>query len=376
MRAKLVLSCGMLMGVFSTVVCWSQPANSSSPFPVRLERQTREENVCMLVQQSGTYHLERVVTGRPRVFEGTLGAPAMDELEGLLRSDQLANLKQAQIETTLASEDMDQLLVAISRPYGWQSLNFPSGKSRKPYKSSVDPLVRWLDRNKQQQDPIVGVATNRCMPSQAAQAGTAGPKPNPSNPYLMRIVVDHYEPSRLGGGSADALSRGGGAGSMNSQSAVNSTADLKISRVCAVVYESGRYRLEKSTQQFGSTVRTEIYRDTLDKTQLDELRKILDNPKLSALPNSSAPAVFAKEGELISLAVPREKSVQALSFSSFFGARTAEAGMKDNTSTAVSANVELTHPIRKWIKQNVEEHKAQQLKDAPSTVCIPSTQPE
>ena len=86
--------------------------------------------------------------------------------------------------------------------------------------------------------------------------------------------------------------------------------------------------------------------------------------------------MFAKEGELIAMAVPREKSVQALSFASFFGARTAEVGMKDNTSTAVSANIELTHPIRKWVKQNVEEHKTQQLKDVPSTVCVPSTQPE
>jgi hypothetical protein len=214
------------------------------------------------------------------------------------------------------------------------------------------------------------------MPPQTAQAGGGESKPNATNPYMMRIVVDHYEPTRLGGGSADTVSRTGGAGSMNSASAINSTADLKITRLCAVVYESGRYRLEKSVQEFGSSVRSEIYRDTLDKTQLDELRKILDNPKLTALPNSAAPAVFAREGELISLAVPREKSVQALSFASFFGARTQEKGMRDNTSLAVSANVELTHPIRKWVKQNVEEHKTQQLKDVPSTVCVPSTQPE
>ena len=375
MQAKSILSCAVSLFVLSSLG-WSQAASSDSPVLLRIERQTREENVCMLLQRDGHYHLERVVTGRPRVFEGTLDAAAVSELDPLLNSEQLTNLKQAQIETSLASEDMDQLLVAVARPNGWQSLNFPNGKSRKPYKATMDPLVKWLDRYKQQQNPIVGVATNRCMPSQTAQSGGAETKPNSANPYIMRIVVDHYEPASLGGGSADALSRGGGAGSMNNASAVNSTANLKISRVCAVVYESGRYRLEKSTQQFGSTVKSDIYRDTLDKSQLDDLRKILDNPKLSGLPNSAAPAVFAKEGELITLAIPRGKSVQALSFASFFGARTAEVGMKDNTSTAVSANVELTHPIRKWVKQNVEEHKTQQAKDVPSTVCIPSTQPE
>jgi hypothetical protein len=376
MRAKLALSFLLSGYVLTSLICWSQAA-SDSPFLMRMERQTREENVCMLVQQNGHYYLERIITGRPRVFEGTLDSSAVSELQPLLNSDQLTNLKQAQIETSLASEDMDQVLIAIERPYGWQSLNFPSGKSRKPYKAVMDPLVRWLDRNKQQQNPIVGVATSRCMPSQASQAGAAEAKPNSANPYLLRIVVDHYEPSQIGpSGGTDSRSRGGGAGSMNSQTGINSTADLKISRMCAIVYESGRYRLEKSIQQFGSPVQSEIYRDTLDKAQLDDLRKLLDNPKLSALPNSAAPAVFAKEGELITMAVPREKTVQALSFASFFGARTAEAGMKDNTSTAVSANVELTHPIRKWVKQNVEGHKTQQLKDVPSTVCIPSTQPE
>ena len=376
MRAKLMLSIVQLSYVLTSLIGWSQ-ATSDSPFLMRLERQTREENVCMLVQQNGHYHLERIITGRPRVFEGTLDSSAISELQPLLNSEQLNNLKQAQIETSLASEDMDQVMVAIARPYGWQSLNFPSGKSRKPYKAAMDPLVRWLDRNKQQQNPIVGVATNRCMPSQASQAGVAEAKPNSANPYLLRIVVDHYEPSQIGpSGGADSRSRGGGAGSMNSQTGLNSTTDLKVTRLCAIVYESGRYRLEKSIQQFGSPVRSEIYRDTLDKAQLDDLRRLLDNPKLSALPNNAAPAVFAKEGELITMAVPREKMVQALSFASFFGARTAEAGMKDNTTTAVSANVELTHPIRKWVKQNVEDHKTQQLKDVPSTVCIPSTQPE
>src|SRR6266404_3656453 len=163
MRAKLVLC----VVVFASSFCWSQVAGSDSPFLVRMERQTRDENVCILVQQNGHYHLERIITGRPRVFEGTLELSALIELGPLLNSEQLANLKQAQIESTLASEDMDQFLVAIVRPYGWQSLNFPSGKSRKPYKASMDPLVKWLERYKQQQNPVAGISTNRCMPSQA-----------------------------------------------------------------------------------------------------------------------------------------------------------------------------------------------------------------
>ncbi|MGB9074988.1 MAG: hypothetical protein WCC22_20300 [Terriglobales bacterium] len=346
---------------------------TSSPYLVRMERQTRAENVCMLLQKDGHYHLERIITGRPRVFEGTLPSSSVSEIEPLLNSDQITNLKQSQIEMTLVGEDLDQVMIAISRPTGWQSLSFPTGASRKPFKTSMDPILKWLDRNKQQQNPIVGAPTNRCMPPQTAQAGGGEAKPNPANPYIMRIVIDHYEPSRLSGGAQAASSK---VQSTNSAPSMNSTADMKVTRLCTVVYESGRYRLEKSIQEFGTPLRPEIHRDTLDKAQLDELRKLLDNPKLVALPNSVAPAVFAREGDLISLAIPREKGVQAVSFASFFGARTQEAGMRDNTSLAVSANVELTHPIRKWIKQNIEDRKSAPVKDVPATTCIPSTQPE
>ncbi len=364
MRAFVATTLVLFAPIAIAGLCVAQEA--SSPYLVRMERQTREENVCMLLQKDGHYHLERIITGRPRVFEGALPSSSISEIDPLLNFDQIANLKQSQIEMLLVGEDLDQVMIAISRPTGWQSLSFPTGKSRKPFKTSLDPILKWLDRNKQQQNPIIGAPTNRCMPPQTAQGGGGEAKPNAANPYVMRIVVDHYEPTRIGGQSA----------SMNSTTAMNSNADFKLTRLCTVVYESGRYRLEKSIQEFGSPVRPEIYRDTLDKSQLGELRKILDNPKLVALPNSASPAVFAREGELINLAISRERGVQAVSFASFFGARTQEAGMKDNTSLAVSANVELTHPIRKWIKQNIEDHKSAQVKDVPATTCIPSTQPE
>jgi hypothetical protein len=370
MRALLSVSLSVLLSGFA-----QGQEQSESSYLMRMERQTREEDVCMLVEQSGRFHLERVAAGRARVYEGSLDSSVLNDLRPLLNSEQIVSLQQSQIETALASEEMDQILLAIARPSGWQSLNFSSAKSRKPYRASLDPLIKWLDRNKQQQNPITGMGPSRCMPPQAAQQ--AGYKRNTSNPFMMRIVVDHYEPANAGpAGSADTNSRSGGGGSLNSQTGLNSTANLKITRLCAIVYESGRYRLEKTVQEFGSQIRSDVYRDTVDNTQLDELRKLLDNPKLAALPSSAAASVSGREGELISLVVPRENQLQSLSFASFFGARTAEAGMKDNTSTAVSANVELTHPIRHWVKQILEEHKVPAEKESASTTCIPSAQPE
>ena len=349
--------------VISVVACstiagssWAQ--DPGSPYLMRMERQSHDENVCILLQKDGHYHLERIITGRPRVFEGTLAMSAVGELEPLLNADQLVNLKQSQIEMTLVSEDMDAVIITIPRPSGWQSLNFPGGKSRKPFKTTMDPLLKWLDRNKQQQNPIVGASTTRCIPPQTAAASDK-PKPNLANPYIMRIVVDHYEPVQSGDSQAGTHYAG-----------------FKVTRQCTIVYEGGRYRMEKSLQESNSEIRSDIYRDTLDKSQLEELRQLLNDPKLVALPNSAPPTVFAREGDLVSLAVPRDTGVQMLSFASAFGARTKEQGMKDNMALAVSANVELTHPLTKWIKQNVESRKGTQVKDVPSTKCVPTEQPE
>lgn len=347
---------------------------ADSPYPVRLERQTREENVCMLVQKDGRYHLERTTTGHSRVFIGSLDASAMTELGPLLTANQLVELKQAQIESTGAGQDIDQVMITITRPTGRQTLTFASAKSRKPFKEQIDPILRWLDRNKQQQNPVADAPPSRCIPQQMAKAGEGVPSRNPSNPYMMRIVIDLYEKA---GGGAFSLNKGTASeevGGMTKTPTVDALG-FKITRTCAVVYESGRYRSERSVKESGITTKSEVYRDTLDKAQLAALREALDNPKLAALPNNSAPGYFAREGELISMAVPREKGVQSVVFASF-APRPASAELGEVVYTALMANVGLTNPFRKWVKQSIDEHKGALVKEAPLNNCIPSPLPE
>src|SRR5262245_1931969 len=104
--------------VLAPLLCQSQSTGSDSPYLMRIERQTHEENVCMLVQKDGHFRLERIIIGRTRVFEDNLDSSAINELEPLLSPDQLLNLKQSQIEMTLVGEDMDAAIVAIARPVG------------------------------------------------------------------------------------------------------------------------------------------------------------------------------------------------------------------------------------------------------------------
>src|ERR1700751_1818207 len=84
----------LLPSLALTLPCLAQV--SGDLYLVRVERQTREENVCMLVQKDGHFHLERVVAGRPRVYEGTLESSALAELEPHLNAPQIVGLKQNQ----------------------------------------------------------------------------------------------------------------------------------------------------------------------------------------------------------------------------------------------------------------------------------------
>lgn len=370
-----ILAQSLVCSLIFSVPCIAQ--GNGGPYLVRLEHQTREENVCILVQRDGNYHLERTALGHPRVFEGTLAAPVVSELEPYLNAPQLVELKQTQIDAS-AGEDMDQFMMTVPRAGGWQKLIFPSSKSRKPYKAEMDPILKWLDRNKQQQNPIAESASNRCVPSQSAQAGTAS---STTNPYMLRIVLDSYE--LKGGGTvlssvsgAKGTTSSGPVGGVTNAGAMDTTG-FRITRICAVVYDSGRYRFEKSLRDSGNVVRSEVYRDALDKTQLAGLRELLDNQKLAALPSNTTPPFFGRESEFTTLAIPRPKSVQTVSVvTSAPAARDTFAGPQEAAYQALGANAGLTNPIRKWVKQNIESRKGDPLKEVPLDACIPSPLPE
>lgn len=376
MRRSCSLSLSLLCILILSSLCQSQDADS--PYPVRMERQTHEEDVCMLVQKDGHYRLERTALGRSRVFIGTLDSSALTELEPLLTANRLVDLKQSQIETTPGGGDIDQVMITITRPNGRQTLTFSSGKSRKPFKTEIDPILKWLDRNKQKQNPIADATPSRCIPRQMAQAGEGGATASPTNPYMMRIVIDRYEAAGSGtlisSVSAAKGTTGQSVGGLTKTDAMGINT-FKITRTCAVVYSSGRYRFEKSVRESGITTRSEIYRDTLDKTQLAALREALDNPKLVALPNNAAPGYFAREGETISMAVPREKGVQSIVVASF-APRPASADLQETAYAALMANLGLTNPIRKWVKQSIDDHKGAPVTDVSANACVPSATPE
>src|SRR5260370_31204394 len=91
-----------------------------SGFLVRMERQTRDEDVCILVRRDGQFHLERVALGvdRSRVFEGSFPNSTISELEQMLDADELRQLSQSSINMALVGDELDNVLLAILRTNG------------------------------------------------------------------------------------------------------------------------------------------------------------------------------------------------------------------------------------------------------------------
>jgi hypothetical protein len=346
-----------------------QPSESAaSPvYLLRMERGTRAENVCVLVRGDGLFHLERTAPDRSRIYEGSFSASSMQELQQMLDAGELQKLSQDQISVELVSEDLDQLLLAIRRPDQWQKLSFPTAKTRKPFHNSLEPLVKWLDRVKQQPQEMKNATRNRCMPpleTTTGQTVQTSEKQPPANPYVMRIVVDYM--------STQTLSRNG-APTPTAATAI----DEKMERTCVVVYKTGRYRLEKSKQEFGGKMRAEVFRDSLSEGQLQELQGLLDAPELRDVHHPTAGAgVTVRESETTDLFIPRGAETQRLMFATYFGARTQGLGMRDQTRINVDEEVQLLRPLRKWLKQNVEEKKVPPAKDAAATNCAVAIQPE
>src|ERR1700680_3397000 len=99
-RSKWLLCVLVSICAVPSVVTWSQSSGTESPgFLLRLERQTRDEDVCMLVRRDGQFHLERIALGfdRSRVFEGTFPPADVSELEQMLNNEKLKDLTQSQI---------------------------------------------------------------------------------------------------------------------------------------------------------------------------------------------------------------------------------------------------------------------------------------
>jgi hypothetical protein len=316
--------------------------------------QARPDQTGQQNRRAGQYSLPRSDASHANVFEGTLPESTVQELRSMVDADQLRQLAQDQIKVSFMSESLDQFMISVFRDERWKHLTFATSSTRKPYKNSLDPLLKWLDQlQKNSRTPSENLVANRCIPqtenpanvasasTPAAPNATKQPSANQSvagsNPYLMRMIRDHYY-------------RGEG------------------QRTCVIVYDNGTYRTEKSKQVMGASASAEVFQDSVDQAAIRDLREILEAPDLkTAKPGGGGLGASNREGEVTILLIPRKDQVQQLSFSSLF----AVEGSLENISKGIDNDLGLLKPVQKWVKANTDSKKTP-VKDASATDCLPA----
>ncbi len=145
----LIAFCGLIFAVGSV---WAQAPSmplekKDAGYLLRLERVRYQQGVCVLLWGDGRYHLELHSPENVRIFEGTLDSGETRSLVGIVSGDQLYRLDQSQIENPFLPTGDDRVIVSVLRSGDkWQILYFPDAPSREPYRTSLNPLLDWLDR--------------------------------------------------------------------------------------------------------------------------------------------------------------------------------------------------------------------------------------
>ena len=164
----------------------------------------------------------------------------------------------------------------------------------------------------------------------------------PSVPYLMALGTDHY--------------RGG-----------------KVERNCVVVYPDGRYRREKSNQEYGAKLRLQAFEGSLNSTQVAELRTLLDAAELKNMKHETYSKAAVQEADSTLLAVPRQSTVQRLRFAHYFQVRGKrdKPGGYSGMQYGLDPDEHVLNPVREWLKNNVDKQKVAPLPDSSPTNCDP-----
>jgi hypothetical protein len=141
-----------------------------------------------------------------------------------------------------------------------------------------------------------------------------------------------------------------------------------MEKSCVIVYRSGRYRREQKTQKLpGAEVKTQIFEAAVSPQAIEELRQILDDPKLQQRHTQDPPnGIAVQEMEYVSVSIPRPPQVQKLDFWRYFGAfHYGAAGMP----VTEEQGMKQFKPLGQWLKVNVEDQKINPIDDVAANGC-------
>jgi hypothetical protein len=329
------------------------------PFLVRLQRITSDRDVCALVRGDGFFHVEREMSNHFVGLEGVLDESELVSLRAALNNRDLAALSQRQVTVPLVISERDELRISILRSPLTQNLTFLDSESRRPYDDFIRPLLRWIDiLQKHSHTPLDEYSgRNNCLPPRslsfsprrlekidagpAATGSTSAPLGlPPTAPFVIRWQFEQV-----------------------AAGATKST--------CIVVSPSGRFRMEKTSQEYREKLRVNTYEDSLNQGELEQLKLLLEDPRVKDSSHQSVRSgkVFREE-ELTILAVNRGDHIQQLSFADYFGV----PGWVSNVNSSADSEERIVKPLRKWLKSHVEEKKMVAVSGGMATHCVVAPQ--
>lgn len=349
------------------------------PYSLRMSRVVPHLESCVLLRRDGGYHMERDHDDSTDVFEGELSVEELSRLQHWLDDEQLQTLTRDQIVTPLVSQAQDEVQVNIFRGDHWQDLIFLSSESRAPF-HALTPLLEWFNGLHNAPHRVISedAGRNNCM-----TPGKIAFSARPATIAAPAQAKPEAQPSQMP--QSGAIPAGG-------QAAVTPASDAYLLRwlhesfdrsgvdsTCAIVYASGLYRVEHSSQAFGGNVRAKIYQSTIDGSQRQELQELLADAGLKGVEKGNLPDdVFEKLqpghtardvrfllSEVTFVWIPREKAVQNLAFASDLRAQSA-LGNHYYTS---DKNAKYIRPLEKWVKSDLRTDKTALVEGATATFC-------
>jgi len=328
----------------SAQVFESTDKHAAAVFLFRMQRQESSAARCVVVYPDHRAHYEVTTNMGKEVFEGQLTPENATQLDQLLPA--LRQIDPASIPRKTQFEDMDLVMVNVLMNGGFRSLQFVDGSTRKPFKQTLDPTLKWFGGVRKGLE-AKKTPPNNCMP-QATD----------TNPPLKAARVG--ESARMAKSIAEHL--------------LLSTNDFKsdegiVEDRCVAVAPDGRYRYEFSTT-YQQKTNSKVYEGTVADAELARLKDILNEPSLRSSNHNPDPqnGIESRNTEIFTLAIPREDRLQELRFYS-------NTGLMLNYQLAADVkptdnDERLLKPLRSWLKDSIEKRKnASPLANATANHC-------
>jgi hypothetical protein len=304
---------------------------------LRMERVQMGEAVCVMVQDNGAYRIEKLYRAKTEMYAGTLEDQRLEQLRSLLRDEKLRKLSDGDIPRRLMTDTVDSVELSVWRERGWQNLNFFSPEDRKPYRESIDPLLKWFQDVVKKRPAATAVSGNptRCVPPPSLIVSTEPQTERPANTQALHFAPGYlfrFQSTSFGSGLAE--------------------------NKCVVVFSDGSYRWEERTETFAGRKRGRAGSGAVDSAVLQELKQVLDSPDLKNATSGDNPGVLAANWEGAGVDIPRENEVQIIRLDSAFNTHgnALEPGGMSNLGYKVN-DQKVLDPLKRWIKQYTSKDK-------------------